>query len=76
MKRKFRWFGHVVIAKGTRENTILQSKVEVKRLRVRLAKQWLDDVKEWTGLSLNEMWNEPEDRVARRKRISRAIPMD
>ena len=23
--------------------------------------------KEWTGLSLNEMWREPEDRVAWRK---------
>ena len=27
----------------------------------------MHDVKEWTGLSLNEMWREPEDRVARRK---------
>ena len=23
--------------------------------------------KEWTGLSWNEVWREPEDRVARRK---------
>ena len=24
--------------------------------------------KEWTGLSWNEVWREPEDRVARRKK--------
>ena len=27
-------------------------------------RQWLDDVKECSGVSLNEMWREPEDRVA------------
>ena len=37
----------------------------------RRARQWLDDVKEWTGLSSNGMWKGPEDRVAWRKRVSR-----
>ena len=27
--------------------------------------------KEWTGLSGNEVWREPEDRVALRKRVNR-----
>ena len=27
----------------------------------------MDPEKEWTGLSWNEVWREPEDRVARRK---------
>ena len=33
------------------------------------ARQWLDDVKEWTGLRLNEMCREPEDHMDWRKRV-------
>ena len=29
-KRKIRWFGHVVTAKETRANTVMQGKVERK----------------------------------------------
>ena len=32
--------------------------------------------KEWTGLSLNEMWREPEDRVAWRKCLNRVATTD
>ena len=53
----------------TLTNTILQDDVEGKISRGRPARQWLDDVKEWTGLSLNKMWREPEDRVAWRKNV-------
>ena len=31
----------------------------------------MDDVKEWTGLSLNETRRDPEARVVWRKRVSR-----
>ena len=34
----------------------------------------MDDVKEWTGLSLNDIWREPEDSVARGKRANRVAP--
>ena len=63
LKRKLRWFpfGYVVRTKGTLANTILQDKVEEKTSRGRPARQWLNDVKEWTGQSLNEMWKEPEE---------------
>ena len=50
--------------KGTLANTILQGNAEGERSRGRPARQWLDDVKEWTGLSSNEMWRERKDRVA------------
>ena len=69
-KRKIRWFGRAGRAKGTMANNILKGKVEMKRSRGRPARQWLEDVQEWTGLSLNEMWREPEDRVAWRKRVN------
>ena len=42
-----------------------------KRLRGR---QWLDDAKKRTRLSSTDMWFEPENRVAWRKRVSRDAP--
>ena len=53
VKRKLRWFGHVVRVKGTLANNILQGKVE--------GKNHGEGQKEWIGLRLNEMWREPED---------------
>ena len=61
-------------AKGTLANTMLKGKVEVETSRGRPARQRLDDAKEWTMLSLNEMWREPEDRVAWGKHVSRVVP--
>ena len=60
------------LARGT--TTILQGRVEGKGSRDRLARQWLYDVKEWTGLSLNNMRREPENHVAWRKRASLVAP--
>ena len=62
-------------AKGTLENTILHSKVDGKTSRGRPAKQWFDDVKEWTVLSSNDIWKEPEDHVAWRKLTSHITPV-
>ena len=60
-KGKLRLFGHVVTrlrAKGT-PSCRVQFRGKIKRKPCR----WLDDVKEWTGLSSNEMWREhAEDR--------------
>ena len=47
-----------------------ETAVEGKRQWDRPTRQWLEDVKEWTWLGLNEMWWETEDRVAWRKRVS------
>ena len=44
--------------------------------RGRPIRQWLDDVKEGTGLSLNEICWDPDDRVAWRMRDSRVATMD
>ena len=45
-----------VRAKGTLANTIQQGKVDGEISRGKPARQWLDDVKKWAGLSSNEMW--------------------
>ena len=64
-------------AKATLANTVLQGKVEEKISRGGPeARQWSDDVKEWTGLSSNKMWREPEDCVAWIKRVSHIAPLD
>ena len=62
--------------KGTLVYTILQGTGEGKGVRGRPAIQWLDDVKEWTGLSLNAMWSVPEDRVAWGNCVNHAVPTD
>ena len=51
----------MVRAKGTVTNTIRQGQIEGKRLQRRPPRQWLDDVKESTGLILNKMWKGPEE---------------
>ena len=73
--RKLRLCEHVVTrlrAKGT-PSCRVQFSGKIKRKAFR----WLDDVKEWTGLSSNEMWREhAEDRVAWRQHVSRVAQTD
>ena len=54
------FISNIVIIKTQILNTILHGKAERKRSRGR---PWLDARKEWTVLSSNVMWREPEDRV-------------
>ena len=63
-----------ISAKITLANTILRGRVEVERSRGRPARRRLDDVKQRTGLSSNEMWREKEERVAWRKRVGHDAP--
>ena len=60
--RKARSFGHL----GSDKHHL-----EGKISRGRPAKHWLDE--EWTGLSLNEIWCEQDDRVLWRKCVSRVV---
>ena len=52
---KLKYFGHVM-----RHDTLLKqiiiSKFDGKRARGRPRRMWLDEVKEWTGLGIND-WN-------------------
>ena len=61
-------------SEGNAGNTNLEGKGEGGgRLRGRQARHWLDHVKERTGLSSNKTWRKPDDRVAWRKPVSRAV---
>ena len=55
-KRKFGWFGHVVRATFALTDTILLGKVEGKISLGRPTRQWLDDIKECSRLTTNDMW--------------------
>ena len=55
-------------------NTILQGKVEGKRSRGRPPSQWLDDVKEWTELSLNAMFGRSQRTVWPGESMSVVLP--
>ena len=74
-KRKLRLFGHVVTrlrAKGT-PYCSAQFRGKIKMT----TRRWLEDVKEWTGLSSNEMWREhAENREAWRQHVSRVAQSD
>ena len=61
-KRKLIWFGHVVKAKGTLANTILQGTVEGTRKRGRPKRIWMDDIKDWTGRNVEELLRLAENR--------------
>ena len=55
---------------------VRHSTAELPRSTGRPTRQWLDNVKEWTGLSLNGMSREPEDHMTWRKRASCGAQMD
>ncbi|KAI8515809.1 hypothetical protein Bbelb_066220 [Branchiostoma belcheri] len=61
-KKKLQWFGHVSRAKGTLSHTVLQGKVEGARPRGRPRRSWITDLKEWTGVTANQMARLAEDR--------------
>ena len=60
-RRKLTWFGHV-----TRHNslpkTVLQGTLEGGRKRGRPAKNWMDNIKEWTRMSSPSLIRAAEDR--------------
>ena len=49
---------------------------EIDNYNRRPTRQWLDDVKERTGLSWNEMWRETDDSRAWSKHGSRIAPTE
>ena len=65
-RRKLQWFGHVT-RHDTLSKTILQGTVEGGRKRGRQRKSWLDNVKEWTTLIMQELLSQTTDRAGWRR---------
>ena len=53
VRRKLRWFGHVKRSAGL-ANRIAQGMVEGARSRGRPKMRWMDNIRGWTGLSVEE----------------------
>ena len=51
VERKLKFFGHVMRHESF-EKGIIQGMVEAKRKRRRPPREWMDDIKGWTGLSV------------------------
>ena len=51
MERKLKFFGHVMRHERF-EKGIIQGMIEAKRKRGRPPREWMDDIKGWTGLSV------------------------
>ena len=52
-RRKLKWYGHVT--RGDSLAKIIQVYIEDKRLHARPKKQWIDNVREWTGKGIDEL---------------------
>ena len=65
-RRKLKCYGHVTRGDGL-DKIILQGNVEGKRSRGRPKKQWIDNIKEWTGKGFNELNEIVYDRKKWRK---------
>ena len=62
-RRKLAWFGHVT-RHQTLSKTILQGTVQGGRKRGRQKKQWMDNIRDWTGEKDEELLKKAEDRNA------------
>ena len=75
-RRKMAWFGHVTRHQNM-SKTILQGTVPGARKRGRQRKQWMDNIRDWTGRKDEELIRVAEDRHAWRKlsRTSSVVPL-
>ena len=71
-RRKMKWFGHIV-RHDSLTKTILQGTVEGARRKGRQRKNWLDNLKEWTGLPLDTLLQTAADRDEWRNLVSRTV---
>ena len=54
-KRKLQYAGHVMRKAESLEKTIIQGSVPGRRGKGRPRKSWMDDLKEWTGLDVQQI---------------------
>ena len=64
--RKLKWFGHTTRSKGL-SKIILQGTVPGRRKRGRQKKKWMDNITDWTGLTMAEATRAAEKREVWRK---------
>ena len=60
-KKKLKWFGHVT-RHDSISRDILQGTVEGRRPRGKSRKCWMDNIREWTGLTIRQLIDMANDR--------------
>ena len=68
-RRKLRYFGHLMRADNI-STLLLQGRIEGTRARGRPRRRWVDDIRDWTGLSLVDCARRAQDREGWRKLLS------
>ena len=63
---KLSYFGHIVRHESI-QKTVLEGRMEGRRGRGRPRRQWVDDIKDWSGKQLRECTRLAQDRVAWRR---------
>ena len=72
-KRKLQWFGHMVRQSGdSLGKTILEGMVDGKRSRGRPEKSWMNNIIEWTGMTVMELTTTARDREAWKSVVERS----
>ena len=59
---KIRYYGHVTRKYSCLEKDIIQGHVNGRQSAGRQRRRWVEDIKEWTGLQINEAVQVTEDR--------------
>ena len=73
VKRKLSFFGHQIRSKNSRlVSDIAQGKIEGKRGRGRPKISYMDNMKQWTGMSMRETIHACYDREEWRKVVMKA----
>lgn len=74
MRRKLGLFGHICRMENDRKiKFVVFGMMEGVNKRGRPHREWADDIQEWTGLTLQKLSWEAQDRIKWRDRISRAV---
>jgi hypothetical protein len=75
MRRKLKYFGHIVRAENL-STSILHGRVNGVRRRGRPRRRWSDDIKDWMRLSIAECIRRARDRLEWRRLVSLSLASD
>ena len=74
-QRKLAYFGHIIRRDGL-QRSLLEGKINGKRGRGRPKMKWIDNIKEWTGLTYYECVRRSGDRELWRSMTAQLLQAD
>ena len=73
IQRKLRYFGHISRATGSLEQCILQEAADGRRSRGRQRISWMDNIRNWTGLTASMATSAATDRSGWKRVVTNAL---